>query len=286
MSRGISSCYRFVAIILLLTLIAPAQMACRGLGIPIVRPSNNTSTHNPFEPKPPNSAPRNGTFQFWADDWSIKRGGHTTLHWDWTSGWNSSTESDSDTKNFGFPLGLPGKGDVEVHPSKTTKYTLINHNIGVNVPLDVTVAVQDDVTPPPVTPPPVTPPPRNQDKPDLTVTSVHFLPYQGKAGDTLDVTFIVKNQGKLASGPFYNRISLATTQWGTNYSLGNFFMDSVDPGEYVIATKTTKAIGSNVPVLQCYWVTVFTDGFQEVDEGSAEYNNIGSSDPDKFEVTP
>lgn len=128
----------------------------------------------------------------------------------------------------------------------------------------------------PTAKPTVTPPPAG--KPDLTVTtvtSVSFNPSSGKAGQTLSVTFTVKNTGKSASGTFSSRVSLAATEWGTDYSLGNFETQSLGPDQSKTVTATTNAIPSSVPG-GSYWVTVFVDGFKQVAE-SDENNNIGRS---------
>ena len=116
--------------------------------------------------------------------------------------------------------------------------------------------------------------------PDLTVTSVSFSPSSGKAGQNLSVTFTIKNQGGAATGPFSNRISLATTRYGTNYSLGNFAMESLPAGASRTLTLVSNAIPTSVPN-GSYWVTVFTDGFQQVNEFE-ENNNIGSQETVRF----
>ena len=119
-------------------------------------------------------------------------------------------------------------------------------------------------------------------RPDLTVTALSFSPASGRVGDTLSVTFTVKNQGDAESGPFSNRVSLATTRYGTNHSLGNFSMESLAAGASRTATVTTSAITSAITT-GSYWVTVFTDGLQTVAE-SDENNNIGSSDLNKIVI--
>lgn len=60
-------------------------------------------------------------------------------------------------------------------------------------------------------------------------------------------------------------------------------MDSLKPGESRPVTVTTSSVPEEVTA-GSYWLTVFTDGLQKIDE-SDEYNNIGSSDPNKFTVT-
>lgn len=132
---------------------------------------------------------------------------------------------------------------------------------------------------PVITPPPVTQAPL-AGKPDLTVTSVSFSPASGKAGQNLSVTLTIKNQGSAASGNFSNRISLASSRYGTNYSLGNFAMNSLAASASFTFTITSNAIPSSAPA-GSYWVTVFTDGLQQIAE-TDENNNIGSSDPARF----
>ncbi len=118
---------------------------------------------------------------------------------------------------------------------------------------------------------------------DLTVTGVSFTPSSVPQGGSLSVSFTVTNPGGLASGSFSNRVSLATTAWGTTYSLGNFSMGSLGAGASQ-PTTVNVTIPSSVP-LGSYWVTVFTDGFQQIAE-SNENNNIGSSDPNKVTIIP
>jgi VCBS repeat-containing protein len=120
-------------------------------------------------------------------------------------------------------------------------------------------------------------------KPDLTVIGqVSFTPSSVFHGQSLSVKFTVKNAGSSSSGSFYVRISLATTEYGTDYSLGNFQVSSLSTGESRTISQTTNPIPSSVPA-GSYYVTVFVDGFQQIDE-SNEYNNIGSSTPNKVEV--
>jgi VCBS repeat-containing protein len=120
-------------------------------------------------------------------------------------------------------------------------------------------------------------------KPDLTVIGqVSFTPSSAVRGQSLSVQFTVKNAGSSSSGSFYVRISLATTEYGTDYSLGNFQVSSLSAGESRPLSITTNPIPSSVPV-GSYYVTAFVDGFRQIDE-SNEYNNIGSSTPKKVEI--
>ncbi|MCZ7394655.1 MAG: glycosyl hydrolase family 18 protein [Candidatus Methanoperedens sp.] len=119
--------------------------------------------------------------------------------------------------------------------------------------------------------------------PDLTVTSMSFTPSSATTGQSISVTFTIKNQGGSSSGAFYNRISLGTSAYGTTYSLGNFYMSSLAAGASNTVTVTTNAIPASVPA-GSYYVTVFTDSNQGITE-SNENNNIGSSDPNKITVS-
>lgn len=165
-------------------------------------------------------------------------------------------------------ISVSASGTEEVYPKITTVYTLTAINQAGSTTAKATVKVITN------------PPPARH--PDLTVTSVDFSPSSGMAGDTIDVTFTVENQGDLASGPFSIRISLATSPWGTDYSLGNLRMDSLNPGESQLVPATTAAIAPEIPE-GSYWITVFVDAFQNINEYE-EYNNIGSSDPAQFTV--
>ncbi len=119
---------------------------------------------------------------------------------------------------------------------------------------------------------------------DLTVTAVSFSPSSANIGQGLTVNFTVVNQGGSASGSFGNRISLATSQWGTTYSLGNYSMGSLAAGQSQSVTITTDPIPSSVSCPGNYYVTVFADGFQAISE-SNDNNNIGSSTPSMISVS-
>jgi len=119
-------------------------------------------------------------------------------------------------------------------------------------------------------------------KPDLTVTSV-TAPSSAKPGDLINVSFTIKNQGSAPSGPFNNRISLSTEPYGTHILLDNFSMDSIDAGSSVPDTKSVQMPDSVSP--GDYYVTVFTDCYQVIDE-SNEGNNIGSTYPNMISIGP
>ncbi|MBM3233908.1 PKD domain-containing protein [Candidatus Pacearchaeota archaeon] len=109
--------------------------------------------------------------------------------------------------------------------------------------------------------------------PDLTVTSVN-APTSAKAGDYIAVSWTVKNQGSAPSNSFYNRISLATTPYGTDISLGNYFMNSINAG-----LSLSDAQVPRIPVDMTpgnYYVTVFADTFQAIAEPN-EDNNINKA---------
>jgi hypothetical protein len=118
---------------------------------------------------------------------------------------------------------------------------------------------------------------------DLTVTSVSSTPSSASPGQSISVTFTIKNQGISSSGTFNNRISLSTSTYGTTYPLGDFPMSSLAPGKSRTVTVTSNIVPSSVPA-GSYYVTVYTDGNEALTE-SDEDNNIGSSDPNKLLVT-
>ena len=107
--------------------------------------------------------------------------------------------------------------------------------------------------------------------PDLVPTSVS-APTSAKIGDSITISWSVKNQGTSASGSFYNRISLSTSPYGTSpYSLGYFQMNSISAGSS-LPDSGSVAVPSNV-ALGCYYVTVWADAYQSITE-SNENNNI------------
>ena len=117
--------------------------------------------------------------------------------------------------------------------------------------------------------------------PDLTVTSVSCSPPSATIGQSISVRFTVKNQGGSSSGSFSNRVSLATSAWGTTHSLGNFSLSSLGAGG-----SQTKTVSVTIPSVSPgnYYVTVFTDGLQQISE-SNEDNNIGSTYPTRISVS-
>ncbi|MBC8231509.1 hypothetical protein H8E77_18320 [bacterium] len=108
---------------------------------------------------------------------------------------------------------------------------------------------------------------------DLTTTSV-TAPSSAKPGDPINVSFTIKNQGTAPSGSFYNRISLSKEPHGTDILLDNFSMGSIAAGSSSSDTQTVQIPGDTSP--GDYYVTVYADGFQVIDE-SNEGNNIGST---------
>jgi alpha-tubulin suppressor-like RCC1 family protein len=119
-------------------------------------------------------------------------------------------------------------------------------------------------------------------KPDLTVSPVLFDPPSASAGQTLAISFVVKNIGGSSSGSFYYRLSLGTTEWGTDFSLGNFAVNSLGPGETQTVSITSNPIPSGISP-GSYYVTAFSDGYQQISEQN-EMNNIGSSTPQKLSI--
>lgn len=115
--------------------------------------------------------------------------------------------------------------------------------------------------------------------PDLTLTSVN-APTSANPGDNIVVSWTVKNQGDSSSGSFYNRISLATTPYGTDISLGNFEMNSISSGSSSPDSKSVQVPQTVSP--GSYYVTVYADAFTDVTE-SDENNNIEKA-PDQIQI--
>ena len=106
--------------------------------------------------------------------------------------------------------------------------------------------------------------------PDLKVTSVN-APVSAEPGGYIAVSWTIENQGNASSDSFHTRISLATTPYGTDISLGNFSMDSIAAGSSLSDAQVPR-IPESVPP-GYYYVTVYADGFQSISE-SDENNNI------------
>jgi len=105
---------------------------------------------------------------------------------------------------------------------------------------------------------------------DLTVASVS-APTSAHPGDYITVSWTVSNQGNTASGSFYNRVSLSTTPYGMDISLGNFIMNSISAGSPSSDSKSLQ-IPSDI-ASGYYYVTVYADAMGQVDEVN-EDNNI------------
>jgi PKD repeat protein len=110
-------------------------------------------------------------------------------------------------------------------------------------------------------------------QPDLTVTSVN-APISAESGGFIAVSWTVRNQGDAPSGPFFNRISLATTPFGTDISLGNYSMGSIMPSSSSSDAQVPKIPESVSP--GNYYVTVYADSFTSIAE-SNENNNINKA---------
>ncbi|HEC75722.1 MAG TPA: PKD domain-containing protein, partial [Thermoplasmatales archaeon] len=109
---------------------------------------------------------------------------------------------------------------------------------------------------------------------DLTVTSVN-APTTANPGDYITVSWTVENQGNTASGSFYNRVSLATTPYGTDILLGNFAMDSIPAGSFLSDSRNVQIPIDITPGY--YYVTVYADAYDEIEETN-EYNNINKAE--------
>ena len=127
---------------------------------------------------------------------------------------------------------------------------------------------------------------------DLTVSGGGFMavtPLSVETGDSISVTFAIKNIGNAPSGPFANRVFLSIPPyiWHTDIALGTFYMDSLPAGSSQQCTVEVQ-IPPNVPSRD-YYVTVYTDAFRVVEEsenlGLSYPNNIGSTSPQMLSVS-
>ena len=117
----------------------------------------------------------------------------------------------------------------------------------------------------------VLPPPN----PDLTIPWDSLsAPSSASPGQSITVSFSVKNQGGGSSGSFYNGIYIATAQYGTQNSVGSFSMTSISAGSTKSDSRTVTIPSGLSP--GNYWVSVFADYNDAVTE-SNENNNIASN---------
>jgi len=117
--------------------------------------------------------------------------------------------------------------------------------------------------------------------PDLTVLAVTG-PSTATVGASISVNFTARNTGTAPSGAFANRVSLATTPYGTQFRLANFPMASLTTSGQRTETRTIPIPIETQP--GTYYLTVFADAFGEVNE-SDENNNIGSTTPNRITVS-
>ena len=119
--------------------------------------------------------------------------------------------------------------------------------------------------------------------PDLTISSVDIYPSSVDAGNSVSVIFTITNSEDMHTGYFTTRISLSIppSKWGTDILLGNFDMVSLE-GNSSRQSTIVVHIPRNVSPGD-YYITVYADVFQEIDE-SDEGNNIGSSEPQILSV--
>jgi len=104
---------------------------------------------------------------------------------------------------------------------------------------------------------------------DLIVRSVE-APFSAKVGDTIPVTFTVENQGDQLAEFTYS-ISLSTDPQDLGTPLGDFTL-SLEP-----RSETTETVEVTIPEVPSrdYFLTVFADSLEEIDEGPNEDNNMG-----------
>jgi len=122
--------------------------------------------------------------------------------------------------------------------------------------------------------------------PDLVPNSVSSSDYSVKLGDSITVSWTVKNKGTSSTvNSFYNKISLATSSYGTSpLNLGHYSMGSISSGASSSTSKSVK-IPTTAIVGNCYYLTVWADAYQSITE-SNEYNNIEKASSKVCITTP
>lgn len=124
--------------------------------------------------------------------------------------------------------------------------------------------------------------------PDLTVVEpVTVSAASVVAGGTVAIGWTETNQGTVTTSPTYNtKLFLSTSAYGTNYQIAYYGpMYMLAPGASQGYYASALTIPGWIPPGD-YYVTAFVDCDQQVNEGSNEGNNIGSSSPAKLTVTP
>jgi len=119
---------------------------------------------------------------------------------------------------------------------------------------------------------------------DLTAHSVSFSKSSAQVGDTISVSFTVKNQGGSTPGQFTYAVFFATTKWGTTVLADEFSW----PGVLPLTPGLSLEMKEEIVIPQVpdgdYYVTVYVDNKEQVAE-SDKNNNIGSTYPDKISIS-
>jgi PKD repeat protein len=120
--------------------------------------------------------------------------------------------------------------------------------------------------------------------PDLTVRGVTLSKSSAQVGDTISVSFTVKNQGGSTPGQFTYGVFLATTKWGTTVLADEFSW----PGMLPLNPGLSLEMEEEIVIPQVpdgdYYVTVYVDNEEQVAE-SDKNNNIGSTYPNRISIS-
>lgn len=124
-------------------------------------------------------------------------------------------------------------------------------------------------------------------KPDLTVTQVSLNKTTVQNGGTLNVTYTLKNQGPAAStGTSFTGIYLGTSQ----YNAQTFLLENPSASLTSVGATRSETAGVIIPsgtLPGNYYIVVYADYKNQVDEGTNEGNNINGTAVQiiKFQVT-
>jgi archaellum component FlaG (FlaF/FlaG flagellin family) len=118
--------------------------------------------------------------------------------------------------------------------------------------------------------------------PDLTVRNVNFSPQSVSQGGSITVSWTEVNIGSGNAGPYRVGIYLGVSEYGRDHLLGSFNRDGLAAGDSKRYTQTFT-VPSSIPP-GGYYVTIFIDDLRVISEANEE-NNIGSSTPNRLEIT-
>jgi hypothetical protein len=118
---------------------------------------------------------------------------------------------------------------------------------------------------------------------DLLAYPVSLSRSSAALGETLSVTFTIKNDGNSSSGPFSTWICASASPFGTENILTKVPCASIAPGNFATVSVSVVVPSSVAP--GDYYVTTYADApGNGVVQELREDNNIGSSTPNKIAI--